>query len=145
MGRKITVLSDSKLFRFILVSGAGWGIDFAIYTVLVKLFFQGVFIANCISSLLAITFVFFIATRKVFESNSGRLSLRSKYLLYIMYQIILILFISWLAAVLNRELSSFFHNFILIKENTELVSKVMITPVTMILNFIVMKYLVEKI
>lgn len=143
MEKKLRI--GAKSVKFIFVSGIGWMMDFSIFTCLVKLLSLEIFIANCISSFIAITFVFIISTRRIFENNTQKLNLKYKYIAYIVYQVVLIVLISLLAAVINSYLFSIFHNFINLQNNAALITKMLITPVTMILNFMVMKYLIEKI
>ena len=49
-----------------MVSGVGWVIDFGIYTLLTGPMSFPVALSNYISSVPAITFVFFVSTRKMF-------------------------------------------------------------------------------
>ena len=126
---------------FIGLSGMGWILDFCTYTVL-GFFSRNLVLNNTISSWVGVTFVFIFATRKVFENNS-RISLKWKYLIYILYQIILIYFVS---KVLNGINIFIVHNIAigLILQFSSIISKILITPVTMILNFFVMKGVIEK-
>lgn len=127
--------------RFIGLSGIGWILDFCIYTGL-GLISSRIFFNNMISSWAGVTFVFIFATRKIFQ-NSSNISLRWKYLIYILYQCILIFFISKLLSNIN--------DMILLKISDDrihafsgIISKILVTPVTMILNFLVMKSIIEK-
>ena len=135
-----------KLFKqavqFIGLSGIGWILDFLTYTLL-GLVSDKLFINNVISSLVGVTFVFIFATRKVFQ-NSSKIALKWKYFIYVVYQFILIFLIS--------KLLSFIALFIvdnidiaLIVNFSAIIAKILVTPVTMILNFFVMKGIIEKI
>lgn len=127
--------------KFIGVSGIGWILDFFIYTCL-GLWSENLILNNTISSWVGVTFVFIFATRKIFK-NKSRISLKWKYLIYIVYQIILIFLISKFLGLINI----FIINNIdlqIIKDFSPILSKIIITPITMILNFIVMKNIVEK-
>ena len=100
-------------------------------------------INNIISSWIGVTFVFIFATRKVFKNNS-RISLKKKYAIYLAYQLILIYLISKLLGYVN----SYIISNIMIEEILRLstvISKVIITPITMIMNFIVMKSIIERV
>ncbi len=127
--------------KFIGVSGIGWILDFFIYTCL-GLVSENLILNNTISSWVGVTFVFIFATRKIFK-NKSRISLKWKYLIYIVYQIILIFLISKFLDLINI----FIINNIdlqVIKDFSPILSKIIVTPITMILNFIVMKNIVEK-
>ena len=127
--------------KFIGLSGIGWILDFATYAGL-GFISENVSLNNMISSWVGVTFVFIFATRKVFENNS-RISLKWKYLIYLCYQIILIFLISKLLAQVN--------DFIVesisiggVAQFSAIISKILVTPITMILNFVVMKNVIEK-
>lgn len=130
-----------QAISFIGLSGIGWILDFCTYTVL-GFFSRSLALNNTISSWVGVTFVFIFATRKVFEKNSS-ISLKWKYLIYILYQIILIYFVS---KVLNGINMFIVHNIAigLILKFSSIISKILVTPVTMILNFFVMKGVIEK-
>lgn len=50
-----------------------------------------------------------------------------------------------MAVPINHFLLEEFRNFEPVYNNSELVTKILITPITMILNFVTMKLLIEKI
>lgn len=133
-----------QAFNFFVISGIGWIIDMLIYVILVKLNLN-LIIANIISAGLAASYVYFVSTRKIFE-NSGRHSLKFKYFIYILYQFILIVISSYVISLIAKGLSIvfiYYHlNFLL--TNVKIISKIVNTPVTMLINFIVMKNLIEK-
>lgn len=127
--------------EFVGLSGIGWILDFTVFTVMGFLC-GNVIINNVISSWVGVTFVFLFATRKVFKNNS-RISLKWKYLIYLCYQLILILLISKLLGYVNN----FVRNTVsvaLIVRFSAIIAKILVTPITMVLNFIVMKNVIEK-
>lgn len=126
---------------FVGLSGIGWLLDFGTFTAL-GLISANVVLNNMLSSWVGVTFVFLTATRKVFRNNS-RMALKWKYLIYLGYQLILIFLISWLLGQVNGWLLRTFHQGLLVEYST-LVSKLLVTPVTMTLNFFVMKGVIEK-
>lgn len=131
-----------QFFKFIGISGIGWLLDFGTYTCL-GLFFENLTVNNMISSWIGLTFTFLFSTRKVFENNS-KIKLRWKYLIYLLYQCILILAVSKAVSSINLLIVkyitvSFIQNF------SYLLAKIGVTPFTMILNYLVMKLLMEKI
>lgn len=135
-----------QAFGFILISGIGWLIDFSIYCLLTGLLSFPVGITNVISSIPAITFVFFTSTKKTFCNKPGSLKLGYKYLIYFGYQLILLLCISTFGQFLyNVLIVSSLSQYALIAKYMKLLIKIIITPITMTINFIVMKLLIEKI
>ena len=95
-----------------------------------------------ISSFTGVTFVFLLSTRKVFINNS-KVNLKIKYLVYVVYQIILIIIVSKIMLLLKNSLISFDVDFF--RKYVDIIVKIIITPFTMLINFIVMKKLIEKI
>lgn len=135
-----------KLFlqavKFIGLSGIGWILDFMTFTVF-GFFSKNVTLNNFISSWVGVTFVFIFATRKVFQNNS-KIPLKMKYLIYLAYQCLLIYLISKLLGYVNAWIVKSIAIEIVIKL-APTISKIFVTPITMILNFIVMKTIIEKI
>jgi len=135
-----------QFISFLLVSGTGWVIDFLGYIVLTYQINLYVMYANILSAIPSITFVFLISTRKIFQNNENGISLRKKYLLYIVYQMFLIISISVLAQIIYNWVSFMIvDSQIFMQKYLKIAIKLGITPITMLLNFIVMKYLSEKI
>jgi hypothetical protein len=129
-----------QFFKFLLISGTGWLIDTTIYTILTVILKYNVIFSNILSSIPAITFVFFVSTRKIFLTHIGKFSLKQKYLIYILYQIILITTVSLIGQILYNISENLLSN----KELLKIIIKLTITPITMITNFFVMKFLAEK-
>ena len=130
-----------QMLKFFGVSVLGWIIDFSIYNLLIYLFDINIGVINVISSLIGVTFIFIFSTRKIFLNN-GKIDIRFKYVIYIVYQIVLILSVSRLLPILKDYLLSF--DISIIKNYSNAIAKVMVTPITASINFIVMKYVIEK-
>lgn len=132
-----------KFLQFVLVSGVGWLIDFGIYTVLTRLCAFPVAGANYLSSMVSVTFVFFVSTKKILETRGG--SWWRKYLLYVLYQLLLITAVSFLAQWIDRLLHGWtlLCSVPLLRRNTALLSKILITPITMVCNFFVLRRIAE--
>lgn len=130
-----------QVLKFIGFSGIGWILDFSVYTGL-GFFSSNLDLNNRISSWVGVTFVFIFATRKVFKNNS-RISLKWKYFIYILYQVVLIFLISKLLVQINLFLESNIQ-IDAINRVSSILSKLLVTPITMVLNFIVMKTVIEK-
>ena len=135
----------SIFLKFALTSGIGWIIDFTIYSILVYLFDVNVSTANFISALPAITFVFIVSTRKTFEKNNSRIPLKFKYLIYVVYQFVLVSLVSIFAGFLNSLPVEDYISISLILDFKELIIKCIITCITLVCNFFTMRILTEKI
>lgn len=131
-----------EILKFIGVSGIGWLIDVLIYLTLSSIIKLNVDISNMISSLVGVSFVFLVSTRKIFVNNS-KINLKLKYIIYIVYQLILIYLASLAILSLKNYLTSL--DIKLVIKYVNIISKIIITPFTMLINFIVMKLLIEKI
>lgn len=124
-----------QALRFFGLSGIGWILDFCTF-VLLGFVSENLVINNMISSCVGVTFVFCTATRHIFK-NSNYLYL--KYVVYLLYQVLLIYTISKLLNAINLVMLQHFSSAFL-----PVAAKIIITPITMILNFIVMKGIVER-
>lgn len=129
-----------QFLKFLLISGTGWLMDTTIYTVLTLIFKYNVVFSNILSSVPAITFVFFVSTKKVFLTYTGKFNLKQKYFIYILYQMILIITVSVIGQILYNMTENLLNN----KDLLKIIIKLVITPITMITNFFVMKFLAEK-
>ena len=130
----------NQFIRFLFVSGTGWLIDFSLYFIFTNILKYEVFYSNILSSIPAITIVFIVSVKKIFKKKENGISIRKKYIIYFLYQMLLIFLISLLGQSLYL---------ILVENNMEariikIIIKIIITPITMIINFFVMKFLTEK-
>lgn len=126
---------------FVGLSGIGWILDFCTFSGL-GLISDNVILNNFISSWVGVTFVFIFATRRIFR-NSSRISLKWKYLIYLVYQFVLIFLVSMLLGRVNQFILNTV-SVALIRRFSGILSKIVVTPATMILNFFVMKGVIEK-
>ena len=131
-----------QAFQFFGLSGIGWVLDFSVFIVLGYIS-KDLKLNNFISSWVGVTFVFIFSTKKIFENHS-HIPLKVKYIIYILYQLILIMMISRVLNSINTLLLTYLQNSIL-SGFSHIISKIMVTPITMILNFIVMKNIIERI
>ena len=132
-----------QITKFIGFSGIGWLIDFGVYNLL-NVYSNNIELHNYISSLCGVTFVFFASTRKTFERNTSKIPLLAKYLLYVIYQLLLIFIISKLLLLINNGICGIFANTSVV-DYAAVIAKIIVTPITMIVNFLVMKFLIERI
>jgi hypothetical protein len=131
----------SQFVKFLFISGIGWLLDFSLYIILTTKFNFKIFYGNIFSSIPAISYVFLISTKKIFtKSHRNNLTIIQKYIIYFIYQLLLIFFISIVAQNLYTLVGKYNLNFKMMK----IIIKILITPVTMTINFFVIKYLVEK-
>jgi len=159
-----------QALKFFGISGIGWLIDFSIFAILHK--FVGDSLAltvgvlkfdvcNMISMLCGVTFVFFVSTKKTFAVNLKRFSLKKKYFLYIGYQLIMMVISSLIVGAFTNMFAgidgaealkasgvlanSFLQKLVLFILKPEISAKICVTPITMICNFLFMKFLSEKV
>lgn len=133
-----------QIFKFLLLSGTGWLIDFSIYLLLTEKLNFPVGYSNFVSGIPSLTFVFFISTKKIFKNINKGISLKKKYIIYFIYQMLLIFTVSLVGQILYLIiLNSKLYDIIIIRYYLKIVVKIAITPITMTLNFIVMKILCE--
>ena len=131
-----------QAFSFFGISGIGWIMDILIYSILTQNSIN-TFTSNCISSFVAITFVYLTSTKKIFINNNDTFNLKKKYVLYIVYQIIIITLSSYFIGLVSNFLLS--SEFVFFASNSKIWGKIIVTPFTMVTNFLFMKFLVEKI
>ena len=93
-----------KGLKFIGFSGIGWLIDTTFYMILTSIFKLNIDISNIFSSLVGVTFVFIMSTRKIFVSKS-KINIKIKYLIYVIYQAILIITVSKLMLLLKSVIT----------------------------------------
>ena len=127
---------------FFCISGIGWLIDMLIYTLLTTITPIPTIVCNIISSIISVTYVYIVSTRKTFTNTSTKRNLKTKYVYYIIYQVCIILLSSTLIGLLSSKLLGVSVAYLV--KYRKIVSKIIITPFTMICNFIFMKYLIEK-
>jgi putative flippase GtrA len=122
----VTQASATRLLRFALVSGTGLVLDTAVFLALVRLGLLAGY-ANLISASMAVTFVYFVSTKRVFE-YAGRFLL-GLFLIYCVYQVLAVSAASWTVGALVAA------GFV------PLLAKVLILPVTFLANYLFMAFL----
>lgn len=128
-----------KLTLFIITSGFGWLLDMMIFFSCVHYFNIPVIISNFISAGMAVIFVFFLSTKHIFQNVGSSISL--KLVIYIFFQLVSIVIYSFII----EWISSLFVYFQSINGVRQIAAKIIVTPLSLITNFIVMKYLIERI
>jgi len=125
---------------FTLISGLGWLGDFSLLTTLLALGYP-VFLANFIGAFVAVTFVFFIARKHIFSTVPER-SLKTTLGLYWVWQACAITAASAATAALAGLL--FEQNILDTLFSAGMSAKILVTPVTLIANFVFMRTLLER-
>lgn len=159
-----------QALKFFCISGIGWILDFTVFSLLHK-FAEDRFVweigklkldaCNMISMLVGVTFVFFVSTRKTFKVNLERFSLKKKYALYIGYQLVMMVVSSFIVGAFINMFTGLdgasmvstggafkeglLLSVVLFVLKPEISAKICVTPITMICNFIFMKFLSEKV
>ncbi|SEC12660.1 GtrA-like protein [Paenibacillus sp. GP183] len=135
-----------QFFSFIIISGIGWLIDISGFIVITTLFGLSIFHANMISPIPAITYVFWVSTKKTFDEKKSSIKTVYKYLIYFLYQLILLILVSWFGQwIYDIVTKSNLIEIGVILNNLKIIVKFMITPISMLMNFLVMKMLIEKV
>lgn len=131
-----------EFISFVSISGIGFLLDFTLYTVLTSILHLEVGVSNILSGIPAVTLVFIVSTSKIFQNKEGKLSLKWKYCMYSMYQLLLLSGVSLLGQQLYLVLYPLMP--ISLLQFLPTLVKVSITPITMITNFFVMKWMTER-
>lgn len=137
-----------RVHRFAMVSGLGWCMDLLIMSTLV---WGGVqtFGANIVSAGLAITFVFLVSQKRIFLHDGHLIGRRFFY--YCLWQLVAVplasLLIAELVPLIGRSpILPLTHMLLPGKEKVLLsvLSKGMVTPVTLYANYLFMTWLLER-
>lgn len=132
-----------QIYLFLGISGIGWILDFTTFTIL-GLLLSNLFIVSSVSALIGASFVFSLSPKFIFN-NKKSLPFRLKYFFYILYQVILILLLSFLIVEVEGWLKIFLVQYLpFINGFCYILSKILITPIAMACNFCVMKFIIEK-
>ena len=124
----------ASTLRFAGLSGIGWLIDFCLLLALVRLFGLPVFTANLISAGTAGLTVFLLSRRMVFDVSHGSVARRA--LFYLLYTVAVILLASWAIRLLAGGFQSGKIAWLARPVVAAAVAKILVTPVTLGLNFI---------
>lgn len=133
-----------RFVRFGGLSGAGWLLDFCILVGLIKLFHLTPFHANLISATCAATLVFCVARAAIFSKIEGHFTVRLT--VYILYSLMVIIAASALVQGVDMILAkalALVHKTVH-EEWRAAAAKILITPATLALNFIVACRLIER-
>lgn len=133
-----------QFIKFTGVSGFGWLLDFSTYSLL-GIISSNYFLNNFISCLIGASFVFIVSPHLVFK-NQGKIPNIIKYLIYIIYQFLLICLLSYLIVIINDFMINLMSQYLSsIITFSYICSKIIVTPFALICNFTVLKIIFEKI
>lgn len=137
---KYSLYRIKSFLAFSAISGLGWLIDFTIFTLLVLILNIQTYTANFITSYIGITFVWFVSLGAVFQSKKNPLSIYI--IIYWCFQFISILFFSKII----QEIAAVLQHLIYFSEShksVNIISKILVTPINLVTNFIFMQQLVK--
>lgn len=117
-----------KVGGFALVSGTGLALDVGLFLLLVR-FGQRAGYANFISASVAVTFVYFVSTKRVFQ-YAGQFLL-PLFLLYVAYQLLAVMAASWAVDAIVGFGA------------LPLMAKALILPVTFTANYFCLEFLTK--
>lgn len=127
--------------RFGALSGLGWVLDFATFTILVKFLALSGPVSNFLSSYVGITFVYFASLKTVFQQSGHR---TSRYLpVYWGFQLISIVIYSGLLRLVVGALSAVPMP-LTATGGEEIAAKIIITPLNLLTNFAFMRFLTRQ-
>lgn len=127
--------------KFIFVSGVGWMIDLISFSLLVKLAIIPLTYINFTSSMLGVSYVWFISLGSIFKYK-GRII--SQYLIYYwLYQLLSISLYSIIIHTVNLFVVENVTDTINYYISNELLSKIIVTVPNLVTNFLFMKFLIH--
>lgn len=133
-----------QAFLFVGVSGLGWLLDTAVFLALSAFAGWGAMEANLLSATCAVLFVFFSSSRSIFRRNDGPVA--QKVLVLVAFNAMVIVAASFVLAalvgVIDRGAAALGITLPLLA--VRFAAKVIVTPVTLALNFVVVRFLVER-
>ena len=124
-----------------LISGLGWMLAMILLWVGVNWVGMSPFTANFIGDAVAVTYVFFTSSKNTFIHRHR--FMMTKFSIYVIYQIILITTLSWaIGWMVKQPILEIYLSFFL---TPELLAKIILTPLSLILNFLIAYLLIEHI
>lgn len=132
-------MNIKHIMTFVVLSGIGWLMDFAVFGILVSFVHLAPFFANYISSVCGAAFAFFafsvISTKGLYRPGGRELAI------YVAYQVASITVFSLAIEFLSRLLGQYnFMVFGLVV--APLLAKVVVTPFTLLTNYVVSRLLI---
>lgn len=138
-------LDDSSLrrgLRFVAVSGAGWVLDVVVFMALSGPAGWGVALANVAGGICGTLLVFTVSARSVFRRNDG--SMLQKLAVLLPFNLVVIVVSSVVLAGLAHVMSGLAAGYGITDDAVRFAAKVLVTPFTLALNFVVVRFLLER-
>ena len=127
-----------KIYKYILVSGGGWVLDFIIYmNLVIHLNIRDGF-ANFISATIAALSVFILTKSMVFDNRDQNHTAILNYYIYIELTIII-----WSFVIDNISIYVYQYTIISSTDTSAAVAKIIVTPVSLLANYLT-SYLLLK-
>lgn len=140
-----------RIHKFIIISGLCWILDIAITYILIEAGAQ-VFVSNMIGATFAVILVFITSQYHVFYTE-GRISI-CNFMKYCIFQSVTVPTASYIIqmiylTMLDDNISHFLRVFlgigvILPNSLTAIVAKIILTPITLFINYVFMGWILEK-
>ena len=129
---------------FVAISGAGWLLDTSVFMTLSGPFAWNPIAANIVSGSCGVLLVFTISSRSIFQRNSG--SMLQKIGVLLAFNLVVIVASSFVLGAIATQLGLLAGRLQVAvpPAGIRLASKVLVTPVTLALNFLVVRFLLER-
>lgn len=133
-----------QALMFVVISGTGWLLDTAVFLLLSGPGSWPVIAANIASSCCGVLLVFIVSSRSIFQRNEG--SMLQKVLVLLLFNATVILASSVVLGLIATQLtqSATRLDWAVTPGMVRLAAKVLVTPVTLALNFVVVRLLLER-
>lgn len=125
---------------FVAISGAGWLLDVSVLMTLSGPAGWGLVPANVVSGSCGVLFVFAVSSKTIFQRNSG--SVMQKVAVLLAFNLLVILASSFALAAIARAMAHLGMD--IPQAALRLAAKVLVTPLTLLLNYVVVRFLVER-
>ena len=129
-----------KALLFVAVSGAGWLLDVTVLMALSGPAGWGLVPANVVSGSCGVLLVFTVSAKTIFQRNSG--SVAQKVAVLLAFNLLVILASSFALAAIAQALTHVRMN--IPPAASRLAAKILVTPLTLLLNYVVVRFLVER-
>ncbi len=129
---------------FVAVSGIGWLLDVTVFMTLSGPFGWQPVTANMVSGSCGSLFVFIISLTGVFQRNRG--AILPKVVVLLTFNLAVIVASSFLLGLISAGLEAGLRDlgWALPQADIRLAAKIVVTPATLFLNFLVVRFLIER-
>lgn len=133
-----------QALAFVAVSGIGWLLDVGVFMTLSGPAGWHPVAANVVSGSCGALFVFLVSASRIFRRNQGTLA--QKVVVLLVFNLAVIVASSFLLGLIAAELATASQRlgWALPAADIRLAAKIIVTPATLLLNFLVVRFLVER-